>query len=92
MCHCVTCVYRVSAGHQGRPGGGADGLDVALLEDDPGRGQPPQGGGQDVGVVPGHVIVAQVIRYYQDDVGTLSISLFITINLKTSNQERGKGY
>ena len=35
----TSSVYGISASHQGGPGGGADGLDVALLQDDPGPGQ-----------------------------------------------------
>ena len=62
-------VYRISARHQGRPGGSTDGLDVALLQDEAAPRQTGQVGGEDVRVVPGDVIEAQVIRHYQYYVG-----------------------
>ena len=43
-------------------------LGVVRVQDDPGPGQPVQGGHGDVGVVPGHVIVTEVICYYDHDV------------------------
>ena len=62
-------VYGVPPGHEGGPGGGADRLDVALLQDHPGTGQPLQVRSEYVLVVPGYIIEAQVIRHYQDYVG-----------------------
>ena len=35
----VTCVYRVSAGHEGAPARGADGVNVVVVEDHPGVGK-----------------------------------------------------
>ena len=35
----VTCVYRVSAGHEGAPTRGADGVNVVVVEDHPGVGK-----------------------------------------------------
>ena len=55
-------------GEEGRPAGGALGLDVVLLEDDALVSQVLQVGGDDGGVVPGHVIVAQVICQDEDNV------------------------
>ena len=46
----------ILAGHEGGPGGGAGGLDVVLVQQDPLRCQLLQAGAVDVGVVPGHVI------------------------------------
>ena len=62
-------VYRVPPRHQGRPGGGADRLDIALLQDHSATRQTSQVGGKDVGVVPGDVIEAKVVRHYQYYVG-----------------------
>ena len=32
-------MYRVTTSHQGAPAGGADGVDIVVVEDDPGVGQ-----------------------------------------------------
>ena len=64
----TSSVYGIPASHQGGPGGGADGLDIALLQPHPGHGQLLQVGGDHVAVVPGDVIVAEVIRHYHYDV------------------------
>ena len=53
--------WRLPPGEQGGPAGGALGLDVVLLEDDALVGEVVEVRGDDGGVVPGHVIVAQVI-------------------------------
>ena len=49
---------RILARHEGGPGGGAGGLDVVLVQQDPLRCQLLQAGAVDVGVVPGHVVPA----------------------------------
>ena len=54
--------WRLPPGEQGGPAGGALGLDVVLLEDDALVGEVVEVRGDDGGVVPGHVVVAQVIR------------------------------
>ena len=46
-------------------------LDIILLKDDPSLGQVLQVGGDDGGIVPGDIIVAKVICYYQDYVRLL---------------------
>ena len=50
-------VYGVVPSHECGPGGRADGLDVGGLQNEAVGGQRTQVGGEDVGVVPGHVIV-----------------------------------
>ena len=61
----VTCHKSCSAGRALR-------LDIILLKDDPSLGQVLQVGGDDGGVVPGDIIVAKVICYYQDYVRLMS--------------------
>ena len=39
------------------------------LQPDARPGQPVQGGHDDGGVVPGHVVVAEVIRYHDHNIG-----------------------
>ena len=50
-------MYGVVPRHERGPGGRADGLDVGGLQNEAVGGQRTQVGGEDVGVMPGHVIV-----------------------------------
>jgi hypothetical protein len=61
----VTCDKSCSAGKSLR-------LNIILLKDEPSLGQVLQVGGDDGGVVPGDIIVAKVICYYQDYVRLMS--------------------
>ena len=60
----------VAAAQQRRPARGALGLDVVLLEDDARPGQLEEVGGLHSGVVPGNVIIAEVISQDQQNVGS----------------------
>ena len=62
--------WRLPPGEQGGPAGGALGLDVVLLEDDARPGQLEEVGGLHSGVVPGNVIIAEVISQDQQNVGS----------------------
>lgn len=73
-------VIWIPPGEEGGPAGGALGLDVVLLEDDALVSQVLQVGGDDGGVVPGHVIVAQVICQDEDNVRRTSVlSAFVFV-------------
>ena len=63
MCHSPSS-------QEGGSAGGALGLDVILLEDHALVCEVVQVGGDDGGVMPGHVIVTQVIRQDENNVRT----------------------
>ena len=48
----------IVSGHKCRSGRSADGLNVMILQAEAGHGQVLQVGGEDSGVVPGHIVVA----------------------------------
>ena len=59
--------------HESTPAGGADGVNIVVVEDDPGVGQAVNVGGWDlVGAMEANIIPAQVIRHYDDNVGRLA--------------------
>ena len=59
----------ISASKKSSSAGATRGLRVVRLQPDARPGQPVQGGHDDGGVVPGHVVVAEVIRYHDHNVG-----------------------
>ena len=67
------CVYWISSSHQSCSGGSAQWLDIALFQSDPGVDQGLHVRSDHVHVVPGHIIVSQVIRQDQHNVGLLLI-------------------
>ena len=55
----LTCVYGVTAGHEGTPAGGADGVDIVVLQDYPTVGQRVDVGSRDlVGAVEADIVPA----------------------------------
>lgn len=60
--------HLVPAGHQLVPGGGANRLDVVVLQSDPCGGQFVQVRGADLGLVVAHVVPAEVVGQDEDDV------------------------
>jgi len=65
-------------------------LDVILLKDDPSLSQVVQVGGDDGGIVPGDIVIAKVICYYQDYVG-LALSFLGHCEGKEEDQYKVEG-
>ena len=64
---------RISPRKQGSSAGSALWLDIVLLQDETCLGKVEEVGGLHSGVVPGHVVIAQVVGQNQKDVGTASL-------------------
>ena len=64
-------VVGVEAGEEGGSGGGADLLDIALVQDHSSPGQFSQCWSWYGGVSPGNIRPAEVVRHYQEDVGSV---------------------
>ena len=61
---------RISPCEESRSAGGALWLDIVLLQDQARLGEVEEVGGLHSGVVPGHVVITQVVGQDQEDVGT----------------------
>lgn len=73
-------VIWIPSSQEGGSAGGALGLDVILLKDHALVCEVMKVGGDDGGVMPGHIIVAQVIRQDENYVGRTSVlSAFVFV-------------